>query len=454
MTSTTTEFLLSEPLGWFFDMQEQFTDTVNTSELLFKYRGDLQPVLLLKSLRTSLATYPNLSSRFIASNGSISQQWVARDDDSVFSYQDLSALAEHDIKPAIQQTCTDVRRSFNVASGNLSRLMLFKTAEQEGYLLLCHHFINADLLTMRSLLIDIMDNYQALANQQGVSPKKVDDFNQWLAQYFQFRETIYNDAFLRYWNAIPWQDVQLPKSDYPERFTSPQDVWSALKQRADDDFIMTELVIDSDISSACLARYGRQMPTASCALIAHAIGAVFKLPRLMLSNYLSVFNLEKFSPLAPKKTRSVLGRLTATTVLALDTHFEANSSNAIEAICHAIKQTPYEGLGFYDLRHSQDPKTLANFRHALETHCVEYNYWGKMPSINQAGINLQFQRDYFTGYDTYGIKHQKGLTDKLLRLRLYIIDGQLHFEIVYFKPYFNPSTIERLKSKITQLAAC
>jgi hypothetical protein len=449
MTSNRTEYTLSEPTLWFFDFSDRFYNPEKvTTELLYRYQGRLQVDALFTSFQQVFQTYPNLSCQYQKTPSGIRQVPCDVPKDQLVDVVDLTDETSANLHQRMTEKCDQVRNGFRLATGELSKLVVFKTSDDSGYFWMSHQFVQADLITARLIFAETMRHYRRLLENQPLVLRKVDDYNKWMAQFHEFREQMCNEDFFSYWNRLPWEKVRLIPSDGSGTFRNRQDLNEAFQTRKPEDFVLVKYRLTLETSNRLIKHFGKTLHNASCAMVMHALGKVFNTDWLLVNTYNSVLDLTQYGASAPPKTLSILGRHSAVGVLVLDTHRTHAAAEAVQGMMKQMKETPYGGIGFYDLRKRSDKVTVKNFETAISAHGIEYNFLGELAPRKQETLELEYSDEPLTGYDSYSIYSQKGFTDQLLRIRLKIVSGQFFFEIMYFKPYFSDETIAAIQTEI------
>jgi Condensation domain len=153
---------------WLADQRAGSTSVYNLY-LALRLRGPLNPAALHDSVRDVVRRHEILRTTFTAIDGE-PHQVIADSADPHISLADLSGLTATDAEAAAAAMAeADVDRSFDLATGPLSRFTLFRIGEDDHvFALVCHHIVWDDWSAGR-FMAELSTCYQA--HVTGVSPE-------------------------------------------------------------------------------------------------------------------------------------------------------------------------------------------------------------------------------------------------------------------------------------------
>lgn len=156
-----------------------------------KIEGQLDRSLLLQTWQTIQRRHSSLRSRFYFEDGQLHQ---ALDSNllSELPETDLRKASEEDKKAAIASAIEiEFDYVFDLAKGNLIRLHLLAEAENENIFILNIHHIVVDGWSMRLLIQETLEIYNALKERRSVllpEPRQYSDFARWQRQWIAGNE--------------------------------------------------------------------------------------------------------------------------------------------------------------------------------------------------------------------------------------------------------------------------
>jgi amino acid adenylation domain-containing protein len=173
---------------WFLDRLEPGNPAYNIAATV-RFGGPLDPVALQQALRALVCRHDILRTTFIAGAGQ-PVQVVAPNLPLAMPLMDLRDLPETQRQSSAQELAlSEARKPFDLASGPLLRASLLRLADDEHLLLLTVHHIAADGWSMRLLVRELAEAYEAFAAGHEVLlpelPAQYADYAIWQRQSLQ-----------------------------------------------------------------------------------------------------------------------------------------------------------------------------------------------------------------------------------------------------------------------------
>jgi len=190
---------------WFFERELPQSHHFNQA-ILLEVHEPLAPGTLEQSLSYLLIQHDALRLRFrrgANSEGDVQQLNADFDGLSPFSATDLSSLAEHHQKLAIETIAAETQASLSLSEGPLIRVVLFDLGPQSpGRLLIVIHHLAVDGVSWRILLEDLQTTYRQLSRGEAVTlPPKTTSFKYWAERLAEHAQSRALQDELIYWGA-------------------------------------------------------------------------------------------------------------------------------------------------------------------------------------------------------------------------------------------------------------
>jgi hypothetical protein len=147
---------------WFLDQLEPSNPAYNIAATV-RCSGTLDPVTLEQALRTLMCRHDSLRTAFVAHAGK-PVQVVAPIMSLNVSLVNLCSVSETERESRVRALImVEARKPFDLACGPLLRASLLRLADEEHLLLLTVHHIVADGWSMRVLVRELAEAYEAFA---------------------------------------------------------------------------------------------------------------------------------------------------------------------------------------------------------------------------------------------------------------------------------------------------
>jgi amino acid adenylation domain-containing protein/non-ribosomal peptide synthase protein (TIGR01720 family) len=192
-------------------MQQRFFEQKLSDQHLFSQTvayevgPSLDPALIKTVIQQLCIHHDALRLRFVQEETGWKQFHADAEENSVFSYQDLSHLKPAEQKAVFETATVELQSSIDLSKGPLVRIALFRFAASEpDRLLVIGHYLIVDGFSWRILLQDLQDAYQQLS--RGVAmrlPPKTTSFQSWSERMVRAAGSEEIKSELQYWLAGP-----------------------------------------------------------------------------------------------------------------------------------------------------------------------------------------------------------------------------------------------------------
>lgn len=127
-----------------------------------------------------------------------------------FESYDLSHLEQP--REEVLRIAGELQSRFDLCSGPLMRLALFRLQEADHLLIVIHHLV-VDGVSWRILLEDLGTAYRQAANGEKLQlPAKTDSYKEWAARLFAYANSAQAHQEISYWNAVETRRIlRLPR---------------------------------------------------------------------------------------------------------------------------------------------------------------------------------------------------------------------------------------------------
>ena len=165
---------------WFIDQLDAGSAIYNINKA-FRCRGRIDAARLNRAVQSVAARHEILRTSFVAHDGQ-PVQLIAPTVDIPFRVQDLSSVLAADQKAEVDRFIKiETEKPFDLSTGPLLRVTLFRLADDEHVLLLSIHHIIADAWALKIFLAELARFYQSQDSEVGLPELSVQyaDFADW-----------------------------------------------------------------------------------------------------------------------------------------------------------------------------------------------------------------------------------------------------------------------------------
>jgi amino acid adenylation domain-containing protein/non-ribosomal peptide synthase protein (TIGR01720 family) len=340
---------------------------------------------------------------------------------------DLTAIAPSEQAAAIAQIANQLQASLHLATGDLTRLALFRLGQQSDRLLWIIHHWAVDGVSWRILWADLALAYQQFMNQEPIQlPNKTASLQTWAHQLIQDAHSETITAEQEYWTSLsafscPSLPLDYPTSTVQNTVSTIAELTLSLTQE-DTQALLTEALkpyrnrVDEVLLTALvnsladwtgtrqiwvdLEHYGRS-----------AIGAELDLTR-------------------------TVGWFTTLYPALLDLRTIQGPGASLKAVKEQLRTVPHQGLGYGLWRYLR-----GNSLPSLPDPEIRFNYLGQLDSQTLPNFSLGFAPE-FSGI----LQHPQNQRPHLLALNSFVRDHQLQMCWQYGSHFHDRVTIKQLAS--------
>lgn len=422
----TGEVLLTPIQKRFFEKKYSHKHHFNQSVFLTStYRINI-PVLE-KCLELILFHHDALRMRFYREEG-LWKQYNPGPNMQMAFLQVYDIQSHHQPMAEMSRFCDELQQSFQLETGPLFKIGLFRLTDGDKLLLIAHHLI-MDGVSWRILLEDLSTLYEQQQSGMATSlPLKTDSMQYWTRQLMLFAQSDFLTAQLKY-----WQEVDHLRGKY---LVPDMGCEETLYQ----DTIAAEFELEPEPTAILNGRAGKMINATVnemlLAALAAAVRDTFGLPEVLLQ-------LEGHGREEVTKDINIsrtIGWFTTIYPFLLTSPPENDILHIVESVRRDIGLIPGKGIGYGVLKYLTEE---AGFKRNEETRAdITFNYLGDFGT----GISLRDGSELFGFSNDYqGMElHGKYQMDSLLTIDCLQAKGALLVNIRYSILQFNSDTIERL----------
>jgi amino acid adenylation domain-containing protein/non-ribosomal peptide synthase protein (TIGR01720 family) len=409
---------------YFFSSVRQEAGHFNQSVLL-EVSPDIDADILLQALATLLEHHDVLRMQVRQLDPAELFIPAEHDPDAVLQVKTFSQAAD------LTEQAQQAQASFELIGSPLIRVVLFKSAEQngEGRLLLVLHHLLVDGVSWRILLEDLNRAYlTASERQQPRLPNKTTAFTDWASRLQQWAKT-------------------LPDRDYWQHYCRHQFAQLPLDRSADTaitlaDTTTKQLQFDKDATRTLMQAPRLLQASVEEVLLAALLETLWQwLGKKTLSIELEGHGRENlFADLDVSRT---VGWFTTLFPLAV----EANHEMALTAVKSALRNVPHRGLSYGVLRYLSAQSDLQQQLHEAEQRGtgIRFNYLGRFENARQDSVFIG-QAQESRGEERSG----KQAFSLLMDFNSAVHQDRLQLDLRYSPLQFDSKTVEQLLAGFKQ----
>jgi non-ribosomal peptide synthase protein (TIGR01720 family) len=318
--------------------------------------------------------------------------------------------------------CERIQGSFDLGSGPLFKVALFRGSQGDQLLLLIHHLV-VDDISWRILFEDLSTLYQQATTGQPLSlPLKTDSFRDWQQRQIAYTGSQSLQQEAAYWQTIEDGGMQPLPTDDNEGANTMADAASS-------SFMLDETMTDKLLSHCCKA-YQTDVNDILITALCLAMAEMFGMEKLLIR--LEGHGRENIS--GSDNIGRTVGWFTTMYPLVLDLQHRLAMVQQLIAVKETLRRVPNKGIGYGMLRY------LAQRPYRLKPQ-VSFNYLGYLGSgVKTAGGQLfAFSGDYH-GQVTSPLMPRS----VLLEVNGMIVSGKVCLSITYSHRQYQATTIEKL----------
>jgi len=412
----TGECLLTPIQYWFFAQDFPEYWHLNQS-ILLRVPLNLDVDALGKALAAVLSHHDALRLRYHRVNGNWQQFFTPPQDKVPLFIEDLSQCENSAAE--LHRLTQNYQTSFNLTSGPLTNIVLFKLADS-ARLFWCIHHLVVDGVSWRILQEDLHTAYtQIAANQPIKLPAKTSSFKAWAQHLNSYAASEILASELAYWQALPTFSLPVDNPSGKNRLEHYQDYTITLSNKETEALLRNvpkayNTRINDILLTALALTLTEWTGKSSCLIDLEGHGRVTTLESKALDLSRTVGWFTTIHPIA----------------LTLPTSLHSDLGATIKAVKEQLRAVPNEGIG-YGLLSQLNGKVLPKGE-------ILFNYLGQFDQGIKADL-FDFAEE-----TTNSDISLKGRRDHLIDINGDISQGQLKLTWDYSGDCFQVETIKNL----------
>jgi tyrocidine synthetase-2 len=343
-----------------------------------------------------------------------------------FDFDVFDLIGKIDTAGKIEKEAGQIQASFNLETGPLVKLALFKTSEGDHLLIVIHHLV-VDGVSWRILLEDFSSGYrQSMCEEKIEFPKKTDSFQYWADQlnvYARSREMMEESA---YWDAVRLAAIESLPVDYQigtvDRKIRYMDVVRLVLGKEETRQLLTDVH----------KPYNTEINDILLSVLAMAIREWSGCRRIAVN--LESHGREQISDTDVSRT---VGWFTSQFPVILDSTSVEDISHHIKNVKETLRRIPHGGIG-YGLSTYLSPRKQSRDASFFREPEINFNYLGQMnPGRNGSFFSLSV-------INTGEVVNTDMESVYLLDINGLVIDETLSISFNYFANEYKRDTIRQL----------
>ncbi|RDV11083.1 amino acid adenylation domain-containing protein, partial [Pontibacter diazotrophicus] len=357
---------------WFFEQEYQEPQHFNMS-LLFEVKKTLSVEALDKAVKAIVARHDALRFRYKNSDGVWEQEYSDRTGELLI--ENLTSVKQQDLSSSIAATCEGYQQRLDLEKGELFRIVLLQTPEEEeaNRLFILIHHLAVDGVSWRILLEDLEQSLQSISQGSEVElGAKSSSYRQWQEALQHYAET----------KAISQKGYWQKVAKAP--FILPVDKESAAVSFVGDQQSI-KVVLDAAKTQALLSgvhqAYNTQINDFLLAALARTLSDWSRQEQVVIG--LEGHGREDIS--AEMDISRTMGWFTNLYPVLLSLGKEMPASDVIQSVKEQLRQIADKGLGYGALRYLHPDEELRNSVTPTNPFQVVFNYLGQLDnSLNSS----------------------------------------------------------------------
>lgn len=413
---------------WFFEQNFLEPQHWNQS-LFFQVNQAMDAALLAKAARALIEHHDALRLRFYPDASGWHQINAEPDDRESFSYFDLSAVAESELRATIEKTALELQKSLDLSQGPLLRVAYFNLgANRPARLFIVIHHLAVDGVSWRILLEDLQTIYQQLAlDQPVILPSKTTSFQHWAQKLSEFARSDRLHQEFNFWQPMTSQQPALLPMDFADGLNDESSVAQITRSLS----VAETQTLLQEVPATYHTQINEVLLTALAQAFMRWTGR-----RALLVDLEGHGREQLFENIDISRT---VGWFTTVYPVLLDLKDAYAPGDAIKTIKEAIRAIPNRGIGYGLLRYLSDNASIKEKLRQLPSPEVSFNYLGQ---FNQSGANpVQLGPAPESQGPDHGSQEKRAY---LLDFSGGISNDQLNLSFAYSKNIHRSTTIEQL----------
>ena len=395
--------------------------------VMLETHAALDPSLLERALNHLLIQHDALRSRFTRAPGGWQQRNAEREERTLLTRVDLSALPVGAHASAMSEWVAATQKSLNITEGLLVGAALFSRGENStGRLLLVIHHLAVDAVSWRILLEDLQTAYTQLhAGEEVDLGLKTTSFKRWAEELQRYGQAEECASQLGYWLEVKRRRVAPAGGNHARStntFASERSV-SVRLSPAETQTLLQEIP----------AAYRTRINEVLLAALLRGY-ALWSGERQLLVDVEGHGRENIAESLDLSRT---VGWFTTLTPVLLELNGASSPLATLQQVKEQLRLIPQRGIGYGVLRYSSESETAEKLRDLPQAE-VCFNYLGQLPQLKQDGAWFSLTNE------------SCGACQSLRAERHYLIDvlgsvseGRLRFEFLYGGNFYERADIEQ-----------
>ncbi|SMO83512.1 non-ribosomal peptide synthase domain TIGR01720/amino acid adenylation domain-containing protein [Chryseobacterium rhizoplanae] len=405
----------------FFKSPRKFREHFNFA-LLFKLDSGTEEIAIKSIFKKIQDHHDALRITFDLSGSEVTQ--INHGTDYGFSLEVVDLREALDEKEALENHAETVQSSFQLETGPLMKLVLYRFSDSDRLLIVIHHLV-MDVVSWRIIFEDITTLFQQ--HQMGEAlqlPLKTDSFKDWALQLQKYAlHPDFLNSEVPYWNRIAREPKQIIPTDFESEVSLLED---------SEKFIFT---LEEEYTKRILFDLSEQFNTEINDVLLTALGLavkqVFSVNTLLLD--MEGHGREEITKLNITRT---VGYFTSTYPVFIDSSFYDNLENQLLVVKAMLNKVPFKGIGYGLLKHLAPAQYTSEIEVSPQ---ICFNYFGQfdrdidqlaIPMANEPTGHTQNIKEFRHGYNFY--------------ITGYIENNELIVRIDFSNKQYRKTTVEKL----------
>ncbi|MVO98370.1 non-ribosomal peptide synthetase [Paenibacillus lutrae] len=345
-----------------------------------------------------------------------------------FTLQSYDFVHSEQAEEDVRRIAEEFQSRFDLRSGPLVRLALFRLAEADHLLIIIHHLV-VDGVSWRILLEDLGTAYRQAAGGEPLQlPAKTDSYKVWAAQLSLYGQSTQAKQEISYWSAVERRPVYRLPRDYEVSTNLVQDLRKS------------EVNLSAEETENLLKHVHHAYKTEINDLLLTALGLAFRewcghseIPVLLEGHGRE----ELMKDIDISRT---VGWFTTMYPFVLEVSSPGDLGYQIKLVKDKLRRMPNKGIGYGILRYlsGKDPSVSLVTAPSPE---ISFNYLGQFDE--EAGGDMPWRTSDLSDYigAETSLQAEKTLTFDINGM---IMNGKLRLVFEYNGREYEASTVERL----------